>query len=494
MLEKSILEKISTNECSDLNLTGKKLGFTDLVNLACAISTNSSITYIDHEIFENFISKNAFEEVKRIKIQKIKEKKEKKEGRFKYEMNYREEADISQKAYLTIASQLRFNNDCSSYNSEMRTLILFICNIIKRNYSLYRLQNPQNEAKSILSENFRNYLDKYCGSPIALGADLGKILFSYSLGLQPIYRFFVNKFHSFTEWKLPTVGIVNRAWVPGGRLLRYNTFELTHSTFDINPVTVFIAPINYFWRNVGKLIGATLGSVLALALLPVAVSIASYKTYKAKKALQNSILSLKTEADDLTRKLVNNIPEDIVKSPNIYAFYQRITQESKPDIVAALVNQLEMLLTEANVNYYAFGQIFRDEMQFELAYQVFSKVSPFDENYLDAVYEAGSIALFKMNKPAEAKQLFKEGLKVALHEKDDEYAEHFRELLNSLFEKDEIIDEKSPLLNMTNKNEITHHWQRQLAAEGYEEIRQRHIDKFTQSEEQRLLKTLPRML
>lgn len=110
-------------------------------------------------------------------------------------------------------------------------------------------------------------------------------------------------------------------------------------------------------------------------------------------------------------------------------------------------NNLQVLASEGS---YQLGEMYKDDNDFEKAFTVYSQVPQSDENYVDALYEAGCIALIRKGDTNEAIATFKKGLSAAA-EQQHPMRDHFIELLKQLddnLETNVVSDEHQDSANV----------------------------------------------
>lgn len=110
------------------------------------------------------------------------------------------------------------------------------------------------------------------------------------------------------------------------------------------------------------------------------------------------------------------------------------------------------------IDQFELGQTYRDIEKFDEAYNAFCKVSKSHEKYIDALYEAGCIAVHKLDKVEEAKNHFIMGLTIAKKQNNKEMEEQFNAMLSLVSaEPDDIIsiapDNDDNEINSTPNNQ-----------------------------------------
>lgn len=273
---------------------------------------------------------------------------------------------------------------------ELKPYLELIDNCIERNKKIIAIEHTKfgNYIKSDLS----NFLMR----PVVIMADLGKRLFSNTLGLEPVLRFVRRIGPGHYHFELPTITVaLKQAWHVVRYLkrdyLNYPVIGVSSIEYAGSYLSLPLAINNYIFRNLGKLVGVAL-------TLP-------FTPFLAIAAIGKSILNFRTDKLTQDREL---------------ATAERNIQTNLSQLASNIENSFEL------------GEIYRDFQDFDKALVAYNSVAETDDRFPEAMFEAGSIAIAKKDIP-EARKAFKKGL-AAVKEEDVSLKDTFVELLKNLGE------------------------------------------------------------
>lgn len=428
-----------------------KLNLEDLKHLADLLLTNDILCTLNFRLLDNFVLQEALRHAKDEQMRPI--------------------YMVSDETALAVVAKTQ---NLKNYKLKAIPYITLIKSCLARN-GIYRdLAQYKTQKNKLFSDILKNNFDLFFLTPITVSMKVIKALFKYTLGLAPLFKWLSGPLRPFARLDLPTVSTRIRRG-PLTDKDGYNKFSFTSHVYQVNFFNFVLAPNLYFWSSVGKLIGAILGSVIGILLMPIAVLATVVETPAAKRSADDQITTAMIRLAELNKNIIINLYEqkDPEKITNVYLSMEK---EGKKDIAE---NFLETLKATAkyipDLNYY-IGGIYRDQDNAQEALKYYNEVQQSDgNNYPDAMYEAGNIALHKLDDKQLAFDYFTKAKNGANVRGRKEFEADINSILDHVHADDNIIDliilpnptEKTPLLQ-----EQTPVWKKKLAAENYGELRQ----------------------
>ena len=311
-------------------------------------------------------------------------------------------------------------------------------------------RNKQLNKKEIKFKNhFGTSFSTIAFKPLVFMAELGKNIFSYTIGLAPLFRFLTTKGPGRFNIELPTISLTTVQGSLGYRYLTgdnnyYPVIGISKNQYAGSYLAAPIVPFNYFARNLGKLVGV----LLILPLLPLLTftsfvkSIYTYaKEYKLnKEAMREANKNVENDIEKDKHQIIADSIAAIVtlKNETMIEIQMRklVEKYSHNDVdkieiistIAKSAGESQSLLT-----YMSVADLYRDYGKHQEAIYFYEKINSDSSNYVEAMYEAGNCAI-AVNDFVKAREFLNHALMAAQKNPD--------------FDKEKLVDYNELLKNL----------------------------------------------
>lgn len=296
------------------------------------------------------------------------------------------------------------------YIEEARPFIQFINshsrkNLAKANYEHQKQQHAKISLWNSLSENF----SKLPLSILETTTEIGKLVFAHTIGLKLLHDYTSKKFYhlSFASFNIPTV-MVNREY----------GISRGNQHFILNPVNMFIFPFQFLARNIGKLVGFTLGLLPTILMSPILF------VQSVRQTINNNIDNTKRIKDDLNiylkrvGKYIDHLPNIInnENADNLYDIYYDLFSQH-PEHIEKMLASLESKAKLFNKIYYIIGKLYQDLDMQDKACENFSQLDNTHPKYIEVMFECGNYA-YANNDYVAAEKHFQNAVSTDTEDKD----------------------------------------------------------------------------
>ena len=318
----------------------------------------------------------------------------------------------------------RFNNwkdnEYSNY-LKAKSYFDFIEFIIKRNSQPKIIQEKRdflvklNEFQTTSDKPTRIFshlwdgLDKFSVTPITFLAELGKTVFSETIGLQRLHRYLGdNVGKEVYDVTLPTISVGYRGGYLDWSYIRRTVHQMMYGEEHVaaNQVSIGslryvgtyasapLVPWNYFFRNLGKVVGAAVGFVVGLIVSPVSLGRGVYTFVKEKIDIKdkitetNSEIALETKKQEDIESKVDVQLEKLLGDKDLYQNYLKSTFGVDYDKnLESVFKQFSTLV----YNYKEQDNAVKLKMLIHATFQFFSQIKEGHNDYKNAMFYCGMI-------------------------------------------------------------------------------------------------------
>jgi hypothetical protein len=376
---KALLEEVEKNKTErfSFNRDVGSLSYDEIQALAFAMQKNTSVIFINMEWFGDFILPEIVKEwQERLKV------------------------NGSMAKYFNYCSKKQTSSDFNIYEASVSDYIQFIGYCTTKNFQakerddlMARQRDLPSLSKIISQSTVANFL-----FPLFLAGTLGDWLFSKTVGIEFLYRFFIriipDRF-AFTV-NVPTIflgDVFEGYWFP--------SFGIRWIPLVINPVTFILGPFNYLIRNLGKVVAAVVSVPSALVTIPAIVkSVIDYR--RAKQDFKNRFSDQETKLKNAEKDCLENLP--LLLSANNLDFAKIIFNEIIPTCseqqgLKLKINLIEKLasLTQSRDASDLLHEILKDGNNAAEVLKYYLQVEPHDynEHYANVMYKLGNLFYFE---------------------------------------------------------------------------------------------------
>ncbi|MDP3267435.1 MAG: hypothetical protein Q8M40_00155 [Legionella sp.] len=311
----------------------------------------------------------------------------------------------------------------SCYTKEALPYIQFIKKTLERNY--YAIASKESaELSKWRKRNFegiRSSLKDVCWITLLICTKLLGLVFSHTLGMEKILNWATvnwstREYNTKNLWFMPTFMIEHN--IPSKEYGFSMEYDIHHIT---NPIAAQLTFINYAATNIGKILGLSLGSILAVIVaMPICFIRFVTKIRSEKQFYRNLAIEQFERFKDKNLSLIQDIiTHNIAELPDLFDSLCIQFPEIKKEILLKVEAALNALCSEQQIQSFILGKIYLFSEDTEKAYSEFCKLnSGLDqinllnpiilddtENNFNIFYEMGNIA-FNMKHCKHAKLFF----------------------------------------------------------------------------------------
>ena len=287
-----------------------------------------------------------------------------------------------------ICDQIRLEYAIDEAKSYIKFIQLsFEQRAVEQNLDDYRAVLKTLSFKKYFSENFTTFFLL----PMVFLSEWVKKGFSYSLGLHSLITYLEGKFSIFTEWELPTLTYN----------FRYKDFEdtfigLATISYPVNMANMFFLPFNYFFRNVGKIMGSLIGLIVGIIIFPFTLgkTIVEYASKIDERKLEregvkNKKNKLETISDERYRLIFSLI--DTENLDQVWVLYHKMKKmypERAEDIFDKITTRLKIIAPHDEKAHYVLGKLYDYHGMKSEACLHYCEIDPKREDFLSIAFES----------------------------------------------------------------------------------------------------------